>query len=505
MTSAHGSIMGFVDRQNAEVVLDSREAIHAAAAELKTWSECKKITLRGCHLSTTTAATIVNILHKNEHRVEELVMDKCKGRVDIVLTVALTVATPKIVSVYLDYPPSIAFDSLAHSLGVGLLTTCSLEELNLNIGSNRGFFTLTSDAARSLEQGMSGNTSLSKLHIKNCRFAESSALRILAEGLRRMKGSLRDVRLAFCYEPNGQPLEDRNIACLIRALEDSCTLKRLDVSGNKCLDSGMQALASLVDKTQVKAMDVSSQQMDRSESMQTFSLVGALGRSLTLESLSLRSNNLSSDYDMACLAAALTHNTSIKHIDLSYNDISDSATNILSSKIPSMKVLKHLQMEGNPAGALGDDVSGNLVRAMKENMILTTVACDPELADYKTIRYYADLNWGGRGFLVQDSTRKNNITSHSTVGKNSCKGGNVSIPSSLWPVILSRIGRLSKSQERRANDRKVTYPRVYNHQLHHQLMVSQWLHPMPIFTGVEEVLWKLFFQVCDDPSMNFLS
>jgi len=434
---------------NGEVVLDSREAIYAAAAELETCSDCKKkITLKGCHLSTTTAATLVNILRKNKECVEELVLDKCKGRLDIVLTVACTVAMPKALSIFLDYPPSIAFEPLAHSIGVGLLTNSSLEELKLDIGSNRGFYTLTSDAARSLEEGMSGNTTLSTLHIKNCRFAESSAVRILAEALRRIKGSLRDVRLAFCCEPNGQPLEDRNIACLIRAL-DGGALERLNVTGNQCLDYSFQALALLVDGTQIKAVDVSFQHMNRDESMPTFSLVGPLGRTSTLETLTLQSNNLSTDFDMACLAAALTHNTSIKHINLSDNNISSSAMNILSSQIPFMKVLENLWIEHNPVAAPDEhDVSENLAKAMKENTVIRSVACDPKLADYKTIRYYADLNWGGRGFLPQNRTRTNTSKNDNS---SSSREDVAIIPSALWPMILSRTGRLSKSRERRAN------------------------------------------------------
>lgn len=427
----------------AEVVLDSREAIYAAAADIEVFSDSKKrIILRGCHLSTTTAATIVKILRKNETSVEELVLDKCKGRVDIILTVVFTVAMPKVVAILLDYPPSIPFEPLAHSLGVGLLTSANLHELELNIGSNGGFFTLTAEAARSLEQGMSGSRTLSRLCIEHCRFAESSALRILAEGLRRMKGTLRDVRLAFCYEPNGQPLEDRNVACLIRSLKDNSELERVDFSCNKCLDDGMQALASLVDSTQIKAIDVSSQRMDRNESMNTFLLVGALGRTSTLESLNLQSNNLSSDYDMACLAAALTHNTSIKRIDLSHNNISNSALNILSSKIPFMKVLQSLRIEGTPAAALDDNVSRRLASAMRENTVLRYVVCDSNLADYKMIRYYADLNWSGRGHLLQNPAK---------TYENENKGGIKTIPSSLWPTVLSRIRRLSKCRERRAD------------------------------------------------------
>jgi len=413
---------------NANVLLDNRDAINAAAGSKTGWTlNHMGITLRDCHLDTTAAAAVVNILRNNKYSVKDLILDKCTGHLDVVLTVALTCTMLESLSIFMGTSRSTAFDPIAHSLGVGLLTNSSTRKILLDVGSNSAFFSLTSDAARSLEQGIRGNTSLSSLHISNCRFAERGALRIFATGLQCMV-SLRDVRFASCYEPNGQPLEDHNIAHLIRALENSSELEHLDLSRNKCLDIGMIALASLLDSTQIRKLNISSQQMDRNEFMNTFHLVGALGRTLSLDSLILQSNNLSSDYDMANLAAALTHNTSIKRIDLTDNTIRGSAMNILSSRIPSMRVLENLLIDSNYG--FDAETSKNLARGMKENKVIRIISCDENLVDYKIIRYYADLNWGGRRFLTH----------------NKC---NISL--SLWPKVLSRIGRLSENRERRAN------------------------------------------------------
>jgi len=191
-----------------------------------------------------------------------------------------------------------------------------------------------------------------------------------------------------------------------------------------------------MDRTQIRHLNVSYQHMDRNEFMNTSHLVGALGRTSTLQSLILRSNNLSSDYDMANFAAALTHNTSIKHIDLATNNISNSAMNILSSRIPSMKVLESLVIATNYA--VDVDTSKNLARAMKKNTVIRNINCDENLGDYKTIRYYADLNWGGRRFIIKNK-------------KNKQGGDDIALIPSLWPIILSRVGGLSENYERRAD------------------------------------------------------
>lgn len=423
----------------ANVVLDSREAINAAVENQadSVSSNCMSITLKDCHLDTTAAAMVINIFRKNDYRVKEIVLNKCTGHLDKILTVVLTCTMLDSLSILMGNSRSEAFDPLAHALGVGLLTNSSLRTLLLCVGSNCNFFTLTLDAAVSLEQGIRGNTSLYSLHINNCRFAERGALRIFAAGIQRI-GCLRDVRFASCFEPNGQPLEDYSVAHLIRALEHNSKLEHLDLSRNKCIDIGMAALASLIDRTQLRKLNVSSQRMDQNQFMNTFHLVGALGRTLTLESLQLQSNNLSSDYDMANLAATLTHNTSIKCIDLSDNNIEGSAMNILSSRIPSMKVLENLLVDNNYE--FDENTSQNLAKGMKENEVIRIIKCDQNLVDFKTIQYYADLNWGGRRFITQS---KSNGKDYGEI--------NPSIPLSLWPQIISRIGGLSEDCERRAN------------------------------------------------------
>jgi len=197
--------------------------------------------------------------------------------------------------------------------------------------------------------------------------------------------------------------------------------------------------------TPIRCLNLSSQQMDQNEFMNVYHLVGALGRNSTVESLNLQSNNLSSDYDMASLAAILVHNTSIKHINLADNYIGNSAMNILSSKIPSMKVLEVLQIDKNDG--FDDETSKNLARAMRENTVIRILECDESLVDRSMIRYYADLNWGGRGFLTHNGS---NGEDH--------RENMASVLLSLWPKILARVQELPEERnefwddcERQAN------------------------------------------------------
>ena len=424
---------------DAWVELDSLEAIHAAAKS-QTVSTFNNIAVMNCHLDATAAAMVITVFRKNKSCIKGLALENCSGcHLGAVLTAAFTCCTMlESLNILMASTYRINdFDPLAHSLSIGILTNPSI--LMLRIGSSSSsnctatFFTLTLDAARSLEQGLRGNSTLSSLHIVNCRFAERGALRIFATGLQCME-SLRIVRFEGCYEPNGQPLEDHSVAHLIRSLEQCSELEHLDVSKNKCLDAGMIAVASLLDRTPIRKLNVSSQQMDQNEFMNTFHLVGALGRTSTLESLNLRGNNLSSDYDMANIAAALTHNTSVKRIYLTDNNIRSSAMNIFSSRIPFMKVLEKLDIDGNYE--FDDEASRNLARGMKENLVIRYIECEEGLPDIETIEYYADLNWVGRRYITQNNGEMIPF-----------------IPLALWPKILSRFGSYSQyhNYERQAN------------------------------------------------------
>jgi len=424
---------------DSSVVLDSCEAIaNAAQTPINSMSQYMAVTLKDCALDTLAVANIVSFLCINHSRIQELILNKCKGDLGTIIAVALTNCKKlRLLSILMNSSRAAAFDQFAHSLGAGLIVTSSLWRLELGIVSFTNYFTLTSKAAKSLQEGLSKNTSLRSLQVDNCRFEERQTLRILAKGLESMT-YLSDVRFRSCYEPNGQALEDHGVACLIRALENNSKLDSLDLSRNKCLDEGMIALSALLDKTPMRSLNLSCQQMDENEFLNTFHLVGALGRTSKLLLLILRSNHLSTDYDMANLAAALTHNTSVRCLDLTGNNIRSSAVTILASRIPSMKVLETLVLGWN--NGFDDETSLNLAKAMKENLVIKDILCDPNLADNKEIEYYTDLNWGGRRYI--DQRNKDDDTIDDRIPP---------IPQPVWPTILSRVSRRSEDNERRAN------------------------------------------------------
>ncbi|KAG7367071.1 Rit1 N-terminal domain containing protein [Nitzschia inconspicua] len=134
---------------------------------------------------------------------------------------------------------------------------------------------------------------------------------------------------------------------------------------------------------------------------------------------------------MAFVAAALMHNTSIYYIGLSNNKITNSGLEVLSSRVPCMKVVKRVLLENN---TFDDEGAISLARAIKDNVSIVHVGCDKKIESYKDIRYYADLNCCGRRFVKTFSSFK----------------------PSLWPHILQRATTLfsdhvSSSKERQTN------------------------------------------------------
>jgi hypothetical protein len=384
-----------------------------------------KIHVREFDLNTTLAATMVNLIQKGRYDIKDLSFEECTGHVAIVVTVALTLANLNKLTISLGNLATAAFSPLAHSLGVGLQSrNSSLKTLQLKSGSNV-FFTLSADAAHSLEQGFIGNQTLESIHLEGCRFAETGAVQALARGIGRL-GTLREAKFISCFAHNGHPLDDDSVAALIRGLEHNTSLERLNLSRNKCLQRGISALAALLDRTKIKHIDLSYQCIDQGETMDLSALVGALGRTATLESLELKFNKLSSDRHMAFLAAALMHNTSIKYIGLASNKIENVGLEILTSRIPSMKVLEKLNISNN---SFDDNTAQALAEAMKENFSIGRVECNQNLQSYKSIRYYADLNFGGRKFV-----------------KKPLGYGISPVQQSLWPLVLARVAQLQNDQ-----------------------------------------------------------
>lgn len=401
------------------------ELFDAASAE----NDVQSLKLTDFDIDTTIAASIIQVLRKHGSHMSDLLLHECTGHVDIVVTVALTSTHLNFLLISIGRLATVAFSPCAHALGVGLQINSNLKKLVLQSGSNV-FFTLSAEAAISLEQGLAGNSTLETLYIQSCRFGDSSAVRSLARGLRSHR-CLKDVRFRSCFVANGHALDDDSLAELIRALEHNPQLVSLDVSGNKCLHRGIAALATLLDRTRLKILNLSCQCIDHNEFMNLSLLVAALGRTSTLESIELRFNKLE-DQDMAYLAAALSHNTSIKFVDLASNKITNIGISILASRVPVMKGLLHLVLTNNSFDEKG---ALEFARALELNRTLQTVECDLSIRNYKKIRYYADLNWGGRRFLLE----KNYINP---------------LPPALWPLVFERVNTMAgkdNGKERQAD------------------------------------------------------
>ena len=367
--------------------------------------------------------------HMRRNSVKEVVFNKCCGKICTLLTVVLsTFQELESLSIFMMFGRSESMEQIAYALGVGLLMNPNIRKLEIGIASFANYFSLSHHASRSLSQGLAGNKTLRILHMDGCRFEEPESFSTFCKGLKSMT-SLRHVRFEMFYEPNGSPLADHNVAALARSLEHCSKLQALSLKGNKCLDFGMIAVASLLERTPIKRLNIGDQKMDQNEYMNTYHLVKALGNTTSLEVLDLRSNNLSTDYDMGNLAAALDNNTSVKRLNISYNQIRSSAMNILSSRLASLEFLEELWMEGM-FSLLDDEACQNLANAMNENQTIR-LKCDPKLLHYETIQYYADLNWAGRRFIEQCNTNRDAPP----------------IPTSLWPLVLSRTNKLKEIRE----------------------------------------------------------
>jgi hypothetical protein len=383
-------------------------------------------------LDVRATTAVIQVLRHHSASLKNLSLQECTGHVDMVLTVAMTTTISlQTCSIAIGGMTPTASSRCLHALGVGLQLTCTLETLILTSGSSNEFFTVNVDAMRSLEQGLENNASLTKFYLKGCRFAEPSVILALAQGLRG-HGNFKEVKLQQCFRANGHSLDDEGLSLLISALEHNTQLTHLNVSGNTCLDRGISALGTLMDRTSLQTLDISCQTVDRErESMNLANLVGALGRTNTLQRLDLRCNHLD-DHHMAFLAAALMHNTSIRFVGLASNHITNTGISILASRIPMMKSLTHLVLTNN---ALFDD-GLELAQAMEDNFILSNVVMDVRVAHFSIIQYYADWNWAGRRFFMNDALQ---------------------LLPALWPFILERLQPLlskDNGMERYAN---VTY------------------------------------------------
>jgi tRNA A64-2'-O-ribosylphosphate transferase len=374
--------------------------LRAASASSKSY---ERLELESFDFTTTISAIVVDIILNSKYDLTEIKLIDSSMDISTILTVAMS-TLESLKTVCISFPAQVApsrheVEAVMHSIGCGLLArACTLKTLILKSGSNAPY-SMTRTAAFSLRQGMIRNKSLECLHIDDCRFCTADAVQTIARGMRSLGIILKDVRLRSCLGPSGRPLDDGSLAILIGGLEHNPRLEKLDLSKNKCLDEGISALAALMDRSPGLAhVDLSCQDVNTAEdeSMDLLPLVGALGRTSTLQSLELKYNKLSSERDMACLAAALMHNTSVKYIGLAGNKITNSGIEIFASRIASMRVLEKLILSEN---AFDEEGANELANAMEKNLSIIKVECDQQLPSFRRIQYFADLNWSGRKYV----------------------------------------------------------------------------------------------------------
>jgi hypothetical protein len=378
-------------------------------------------------IETKVAASIVKVLRRHESSITDLSFADCTGHVDIIITVAMTIAHLESLKL-----SNSTLSNCAHSLGIGLLINSNLRSLMLDSGSSV-FFTLTAESAVSLEKGLSGSKSLETVHFRNCRFGDRAAIRSMCIGLQHNK-TLRNVTLKSCFAANGQALPDENLASLLNALQYNPSLRSLDISGNKCLRHGMNSVATLLEKTQLRILDLSCQVIDEGEFVSMASIVAVLGSTRSLESIELRFNKLD-DRDVPYLAAALSYNTSIKYVGLANNRITNTGLSILASKIPSMKGLEHLVLNGNQ---FDEDGTTELAKSLESNSSIKRLNLDSTLSNHDEVMYYADLNWSGRIDLLEKSCNR-------------------AVIPGLWPLVFERVNRLLEEENGKKRHANVLY------------------------------------------------
>jgi hypothetical protein len=294
--------------------------------------------------------------------------------------------------------PKLHVDALA----VGLRITESLKCLDLN------GLTIDSNISSSLTVGFEGNPTLETLALICCRFHDNDSVRNISRSFRGLRSML----------------SDNSLEMMVRGLQHNPFLEKLELFFLRWDRKTIDSVRALLELNRLRHLEMSQMRCPTGEDyMNLSSLVSVLARTTTLGTLKLRGNRLGSFQSMACLASALTQNTSIKNLDLSRSMTSTVDIDILCSRIPHMKVLQQLDLRFNK---LSHDDSRELLAAVKSNYELRLVKLDHSLKHHKNIIYYTDLNFGGRKFLEP------NIT----VERSSCI--NVTVNPALWPVILAR-------------------------------------------------------------------
>jgi hypothetical protein len=339
------------------------------------------------------------------------------GCLDVLVEAIMKSSTSKFV---LMDAPSTAISAL----GKGLLTNSSL--LILEIKNIK----LATDSIESLFMGLK-NSCVMEMSFDKSSFLDDSHV-ALSRGL-KASHSIQHLSLKGCG------LNDEQCAEINSALVAHKSLLELNLEGNSCIASGMDALSQVLEHTNLLVLDVSAQQYDGVQDLDLHKFSNALASSrirylqlsdnrITDDSMnalasglrrnkSLRILNLAwcslSSSAMSSVANALCHNLNLRNLNLFGCGIDDQGMTMFMSCLSGMRGLKKLDLGGQQEYT--EKGIAELMHQMEENVDLEEVLLNS--LTYDKNRFYFDANRGGRRFFRSKDTA----------------------PVGLWPFILNRV------------------------------------------------------------------
>jgi Ran GTPase-activating protein (RanGAP) involved in mRNA processing and transport len=243
----------------------------------------------------------------------------------------------------------------------------------------------------SVAEGLLDNSTLCTLDLTGSIWGDKQATAsALAVGLRGNQG-LRTLNISRC------DLHDSQLEVLIMALSRHFSLLWLDLANNSFGTKAMSALTSLL---------VPNGDDDESNSKPSTRLAG----------LTMTSCGVTDDVAVR-LATALRHNTTLEHLHLSENCITDRGIQLFAAELRNLKTLKTLDLFQNEFSAAG---AKYLLEALETNVELNHLLVDRHLKYYDEIQYQTCLNRGGRRFLAASAA-----------------------PFALWPLVLERCQNIA--------------------------------------------------------------
>jgi hypothetical protein len=288
-----------------------------------------------------------------------------------------------------------------------------LQELRLEVNVSEESSTFLAKALMA-ENGCS----LTQLFMQNSSFENAQAVLSFAKGLKGNR-SITSLDLSYCQ------LRDDDLKLILPNLPP--TLEVLDLVANYCRSDGMAALVALLLKEDrnLVSLNLTNQHPGEFGGSLDLSLLGlAIVSNTTLRHLDVSFNLLSTN-DIRCLVAALSKNTSLETINLMSNQLDDHSMQLIGKYLPRMRGLQKLSIAAN---RFGEDGANGLLQGLLTNVYLTQLSMPRGFAASDQIDYFLALNQGGRRLLLEGKKHEANV------------------PSGLWSLIFERVNTLYHSQ-----------------------------------------------------------